>query len=59
MGINWKWPSKRGNDYLPWYVILRRLLLVGPAIVSLAVFCFFIGLMLGVRRAADAWRNNI
>lgn len=56
--INWKYPKTQTNNWLPWYVILKRLLFspiifFGLIIIYFGLFCSY-----GKKRADKFWTEN-
>ena len=47
MKINWKWPKKSNNDFLPWYFIAWNLVWAIPLYIGRIVFCAS-GAMIGL-----------
>jgi hypothetical protein len=55
--MNWRWPESNSNNYLPWFVIMRRLafsplLLLGFCLAYVAILGGF-----GLSDAKRFWRN--
>lgn len=43
--INWKWPSTRNNNLLPWYVILKNLPALPLILLGMVFFFTYIACM--------------
>lgn len=52
-----RWPEKRGNGLVPWYVIAWRAMFMPLVYGGLAVAWIGVALANGPRQAARFWRN--
>lgn len=68
MKINWKWPSKKENNYAPWYAIawclllwsllfMWRVFLVPLYFIVTLLAVAIIFLMYGFDEAVDLWND--
>ena len=55
----WRWPENHRTGYVPWFVILRRL--VGTPFMLIGIMIAFIGflLVLGWRETTDLWEEKL
>jgi hypothetical protein len=57
--MNWRWPAKPGNDLVPWYVFLRRVVFWLPFELFRCLAWFFLWLGWGWRDAKFWWEESV
>jgi len=56
--MNWRWPAKPGNDFVPWYTFLRRASIYLPFQIFRMLAWFFLMLGWGWKDAKFWWEES-
>lgn len=58
--MNWKWPHVHGNYFLPWYVILWRVVWVGPLFIAYSTYFLLAAVSFcSIQRGKEVVRDGI
>lgn len=57
MSTNWHWPAQRGNNYVPWYTMLRRGVMIVPTAICVLCLVVLASLGWGWKEGRRVWKE--
>ncbi len=57
--MNWHWPHKNGNDYAPWYRIIRRGVFIVPTAICVLALAMCATLGWGWAEGRRVWKEFV
>jgi hypothetical protein len=55
--MNWRWPAQKGNNFVPWYTMIRRGVVIVPTTCCVIVLVVLAGLGWGWMEARRVWKE--